>query len=463
MDSVTKPLRILQVTSSAEGGGGEQISMCLHRAFRRLGHRSMLIAGRGALSGDEDLYVIPNRWEETPRARIVQRLFRRVISLTRGRGQSRLLPVFEALAFPQVPADLWLGREDYTQPGSHRILSLIPEQPDVVLLHNLHARWDRREGFFDLEFLPQLSRSVPVILFPQDPWLLTGHCAHPIDCPRWRIGCGQCPDLAIYPSVRRDATAWNFRRKRAIYARSRLYLASPSRWLLEMFRAANVPLDAARLIANGVDTELFQPGDRRTARAALDLDPDRRVILISGNFLRANPWKGYAWVLETAERLGWSRNFPPTDFLCVGDEGETLTNGKVRVVFAGRVKDPARMPEYYQAADVYFHPSRADTAPFSVLEAMASGLPVVATSVGGIPEQVEDGRSGYLVQPGDTMAMAERLEKLLTDQGTCDEMGETGRSRVLEKFDFERQAGDFLDWMRLLISVRQALPQDSLP
>jgi len=456
MESKTERLRILQVTSSVEGGGGEQIAMRLHRAFRRRGHRSMLFAGRGVLSGAEDLFFIPNRWEDTPRTRTIHSLYQRILSWTRGRGRNRLLPIFEMLAFPRVTWDLWWGHEDYTQPGSRRLLELAPEPPDVVLLHNLHARWNRREGFFDLEFLPALGSSVPVILFPQDPWLLTGHCGHPIDCPRWRIGCGKCPDLEIYPSIRRDATAWNFRRKRAIYARSRLYLAAPSDWLLKMFEEAKVPLAGARLIDNGVDTALFQPGDRRQARAALGLDPDRRVVMISGNFLRVNPWKGYSWVLETAERLGWSKGFPPVDFLCVGDEGETFVYGKARVVFAGHVQDPTQMPLYYQAADVYFHPSRADTAPFSVLEAMAAGLPVVATSVGGIPEQVEDGRSGFLVPPGDTMAMAERLGKIISDPEGCEEMGSYARSRALEQFDFEHQVGDFLDWMRLIVSVNQA-------
>ena len=89
---------------------------------------------------------------------------------------------------------------------------------------------------------------------------------------------------------------------------------------------------------------------------------------------------------------------------------------------------------------------------------MASGLPVVATNVGGIPEQVEDGRSGFLVAPGDTMAMAERLGKLIPDPDVCEEMGETGRTRVLEQFDFNRQVADFLDWMRLITSVSRTLP-----
>jgi glycosyltransferase involved in cell wall biosynthesis len=223
-----------------------------------------------------------------------------------------------------------------------------------------------------------------------------------------------------------------------------------------MFEEAKVPLAGARLIDNGVDTALFRPGDRREARAALGLVPDRRVIMFSGNFLRVNPWKGYSWVLETAERLGWSKGFPPVDFLCVGDDGETFAYGKARVVFAGHVQDSTQMPLYYQAADAYFHPSRADTAPFSVLEAMAAGLPVVATSVGGIPEQVEDGRSGFLVPPGDTMAMAERLGKLISDPEECEEMGSYARSRALEQFDFERQVGDFTDWMRQIVSVNQA-------
>jgi glycosyltransferase involved in cell wall biosynthesis len=265
MKSAKRKLRILQVTSAVEGGGGEQISLRLHRAFRRLGHRSMLFAGRSDNFSEEDVFQIPGRWDISARARSVRTVFRSALALTGGRGATRLFPFFEALAFPRVSWDLWRGHEDYTQPGSRQLLALAPEPPDAVLLHNLHARWNRREGFFDLEFLPDLSRQVPVILFPQDPWLATGHCAHPITCPRWRIGCGKCPDLKIYPSIRRDATAWNFRRKRNIYSRSRLYLAAPSQWLLTMFEEASIPLAGKRVIRNSVDTTLFKPGGRRAA------------------------------------------------------------------------------------------------------------------------------------------------------------------------------------------------------
>jgi glycosyltransferase involved in cell wall biosynthesis len=119
----------------------------------------------------------------------------------------------------------------------------------------------------------------------------------------------------------------------------------------------------------------------------------------------------------------------------------------VRILFAGFVKDSSHMPAYYRAADVYFHPSRADTAPFSVLEAIAAGVPVVAASVGGIPEQVADGRSGYLTAPGDSEAMAARLGQLLAGPRKAEAMGKQARARAVKQFDFKRQTAEFIDWM----------------
>jgi glycosyltransferase involved in cell wall biosynthesis len=450
MNPTDRKLTILQVTSAVEGGGGEQVSLQLHRAFRRLGHRSILFAGRVSAQDDEDIFALPNRWETSRRARAAFAAYRRILALTGGRGESRLLPLFETVMFPRFTWDLWRGHEDFTQPGSRRLLSLIPQKPDVVLLHNLHARWNRREGFFDLTYLEPLSKTLPAILLPHDPWLLTGHCAHPLGCERWRIGCGQCPDLTIYPAIRRDATAANFRRKRAIYARSKLHVVALSQWLLSMFAESGIAFSGLRRIYNGVDTALFRPGTSAAARESLGLPADRKIILVSGNALRTNPWKGFPWLLDAAERLAREGQATPVDFLCVGDTGDTLDFGTVRVVFVGRTKDAARMSQYYRAADVYFHPSRADTAPLTVLEAMSTGLPVVATSVGGIPEQVQDGRSGFLALPGDTQSMADRIGALLADPALAREMGERGRLRVLEYFNFSRQVEELLAWMQEL-------------
>ncbi len=92
--------------------------------------------------------------------------------------------------------------------------------------------------------------------------------------------------------------------------------------------------------------------------------------------------------------------------------------------------------------DVFALPSLEEGFPIAGLEAMAAGLPVVGTTVGGIPELVEDGTTGYLVRPGDALALADCLRPLLLDQSLRQRMGEAGRLRVQEHFTAERMVGE---------------------
>src|SRR5207248_4324578 len=134
--------------------------------------------------------------------------------------------------------DYHAGREDFHFPGTRRLLTLTAERPDVVHAHNLHG------GYFDLRALPSLSAQVPLILTLHDAWMLSGHCAHSFDCERWRTGCGHCPDLTIFPAIERDATAYNWRRKRSIYSKSKLYISAPSRWLMQRVEDSTLQLGA---------------------------------------------------------------------------------------------------------------------------------------------------------------------------------------------------------------------------
>ena len=122
------------------------------------------------------------------------------------------------------------GARTSTFPGRATSRALSPAPPDVVHLHNLHG------GYFDLRELPALSRSRPVLLTMHDAWLLSGHCAHSFACGRWETGCGACPALWIHPSVPRDATALNWERKRALFARSALHVAVSSHWMADRVR-----------------------------------------------------------------------------------------------------------------------------------------------------------------------------------------------------------------------------------
>ena len=95
---------------------------------------------------------------------------------------------------------------------------------------------------------------------------------------------------------------------------------------------------------------------------------------------------------------------------------------------------PDDKPTYLARATVYALPSYAEGLPMSVLEAMAAGVPVVTTPVGGIPEAVTDGVEGFLVEPGDIETLRARLTQLLEDSELAVRMGEAGRRKVKSSF-----------------------------
>ena len=97
--------------------------------------------------------------------------------------------------------------------------------------------------------------------------------------------------------------------------------------------------------------------------------------------------------------------------------------------------EPRRVALHYQAADVYLHAAFVETFPLAVLEALACGVPVVATAVGGIPEQIVDGEVGFLVGKDDAQTMAARLELLLRDGQLRARFGQLAAARARERFD----------------------------
>lgn len=121
-----------------------------------------------------------------------------------------------------------------------------------------------------------------------------------------------------------------------------------------------------------------------------------------------------------------------------------------RILFPGWVgeQDVAR---HMSEADIFTLPSRAENQPLSILEAMAHGLPVVSTPVGAIPEQVLDGKSGFLVPPGDVEALADALARLVRDADLRRAMGETGRRHFAHHYSLTACANRFAALYRSLL------------
>ena len=182
-------------------------------------------------------------------------------------------------------------------------------------------------------------------------------------------------------------------------------------------------------IYNGVDTERFRPGDGSPLRAELGLSREAFVI---GVVARLVPVKNLPLLLQAVERL--HPTGPETVLLVVGD-GPERTRLEARagagVRFLGERED---VPDLLRSLDLFVLPSLSEGISLTLLEGMASGLPVVTTRVGGNPEIVEEGITGTLVPSEDAAALAAAMAAYRENPGLRRRHGEAGRRRVLERF-----------------------------
>jgi glycosyltransferase involved in cell wall biosynthesis len=192
-------------------------------------------------------------------------------------------------------------------------------------------------------------------------------------------------------------------------------------------REFRIPRDRLSTILNGVDLNHFRPAMRTR-------DAGPPVIGCTARLHRKND---HATLLRAFACL--STHWPEARLLLVG-RGPEESRLKVladtlgvsaRVHFLGEQPDVA---PHLEQVDVYVQASMAEGMPNSVLEAMAAGLPVVATAVGGTPEVVVDGETGLLVPPHDPVALAGAIEKLLADREMATAFGRAGRARVEAHF-----------------------------
>lgn len=448
-------MRILQVSTYDRGGGAESIAWRLFEYYRRRGHDSALVVGEKV---GHDPQVIPLSHassHHTDRPSLAR--FSRWLASYEGhlRGVWRMRRWLEA--YVAHPGNWWeacAGRDHFNFPETWNLLELSSGRPDILHCHNLHGGWLARGGYFDLRALPELCRNIPTIMTLHDTWMLSGHCAYTLGCDRWKTGCGRCPDLSIYPAIARDGTAENWHRKRAIYAASRLYVATPSRWLLRQVEQSILApaIVQGRVIPNGVDLSHFRPGSQQAARAARNLPQDVAILLFVAHKARSNVFKDYRTVERCAITTAAGYRRRRVLLLVLGEQGEPVVfeNGEVR--FIDFQRDADTMAQYYQAADVYVHAAKSDTFPTAVLEALACGLPVVATAVDGISEQIEENRSGFLVQAGDADAMASRVIHLLSNEPLQTSMGTAAAEIASRSFGIQRQAQTYLDWYEQILS-----------
>jgi glycosyltransferase involved in cell wall biosynthesis len=478
--SAARSLRILQVSTADVRGGAEKVATDLWQSYRDSGHAAWLAVGRrrapdsGACGAEPQ--TRPTAAEVAPGSRPADPGFPRrhgpeAWDRPDAAGDTRPLLICEPQRGKASPGSLrsllergggrarsawsrlrgaptaWCGHEVFDFPATWRLLDLPPERPEILHCHNLHG------GYFDLRALSWLSRQLPVVVTLHDMWMLSGHCAYSMGCERWRIGCGHCPDLHRYPAIRCDGTAYNWRRKEAIFRKCRLYVAAPAQWLLQQVEESMLApgIVESRVIPNGVDLSIFRPMDRDAARTRLGIPTEASVLLFTANGVRRNGYKDYQTIRDAVVRVTERWHAGRVIFIALGEQAPPERIGPAEIRFIPYQTAPETVAAYYQAADIYLHAAHADTFPMTILEALACGRPVVATAVGGIPEQVREDVTGFCVPEGDGAAMAGRVLQLLQDGPLRSRIGAAAAAEAVRRFDLRRQRDDYLAWYEAIL------------
>lgn len=186
------------------------------------------------------------------------------------------------------------------------------------------------------------------------------------------------------------------------------------------------------VIPNGIDLTSFGDLSRKEARSKLQIKEGEKVILFVGTL---RPVKGVRYLIEAMS--GVNQDHPKAKLMLVGDgeereELESLVEEfglNERVKFIGRVQNE-EIPQYMVASDVLVLPSLSEGFPVTILEAMASGLPIVATKVGGLPEIIKDGENGILVESKSPDEIAEKVLLILGDDGLREKISGNNRGEA---------------------------------
>ena len=222
-------------------------------------------------------------------------------------------------------------------------------------------------------------------------------------------------------------------------------------WLI---RTVGIPESKVTTIHNGVDTRRFSPEERSACRISLGLDES---VFTIGTVGRLDPVKDHKSLLQGF--LPIARSAQPACLIIAGEGPmrRAIESLSVELGIAEKVwllGERHDIPQVLKACDVFTLTSIAEGISNTILEAMASALPVVARRVGGNPELIDDGVSGYLVNAGDVTALTAAYETYLYNPKLRDEHGRNARARAEQTFSLERMASRYAQLYQGLIGTR---------
>jgi glycosyltransferase involved in cell wall biosynthesis len=217
--------------------------------------------------------------------------------------------------------------------------------------------------------------------------------------------------------------------ERALPLASRI--TAVSQYMADLVSRELQPEKPVEVIYNGVDTAMFEP-----AAGGKERRSDKLVRVLIGGHLSAK--KGERWIKDIVE--GLDENITLSYTTGINDQGSKPVHARLRCLGHVSYRD---MPALYRQHDILLFPTVREGFGLVAAEAMACGLPVVATDCAALPELVSDGVGGYLCPLGDSTGFSSRINRLAEDPALRARMGEYNRQRIVDRFTMERMVRQY--------------------
>ena len=279
------------------------------------------------------------------------------------------------------------------------------QEADVIHLHWIN------QGMLSLNGICKILRSgKPVVWTMHDIWPATGICHLTLGCHYFVNRCANCKYLPGGGGSN-DLASRIWQKKQQMQVDENIYYVACSRWLeSEAKTSALLKGQKITSIPNPIDTHIYKKGNKEEARQRLGLPLDKKLILFASQRV-TNENKGMSYLIEACRQLS-----DQCEVVILGGHAEEVVEQlPMKAYPLGYVNEEQRIVDVYNAADVFVLPSLSENLPNTIMEAMACGVPCVAFKVGGIPEEIDHLKNGYVAAYRDAEDLAKGIAWVLKE------------------------------------------------
>ena len=279
------------------------------------------------------------------------------------------------------------------------------QEADVIHLHWIN------QGMLSLNGICKILRSgKPVVWTMHDIWPATGICHLTLGCHYFVNRCANCKYLPGGGGSN-DLASRIWQKKQQMQVDENIYYVACSRWLeSEAKTSALLKGQKITSIPNPIDTHIYKKGSKEEARQRLGLPLDKKLILFASQRV-TNENKGMSYLIEACRQLS-----DQCEVVILGGHAEEVVEQlPMKAYPLGYVNEEQRIVDVYNAADVFVLPSLSENLPNTIMEAMACGVPCVAFKVGGIPEEIDHLKNGYVAAYRDAEDLAKGIAWVLKE------------------------------------------------